>query len=100
MVSVAESEVLLRCILRWSMPIERHERVAPKLCLSPQFDPLSASVAHTISARAVASDIMTARAMRQSLAAQDHGNVIQARELASKSTSLALGSDSQCRIWI
>ena len=64
MVSVAESEVFLRCILRWSMPIERHERVAPKLCLSPQLDPLSALVTRIISAIAVASDMVTARAMR------------------------------------
>jgi hypothetical protein len=100
MVSVAESEVFLRCILGWSMPMERHERVAPNLCLSPQLDPLSALVARKISAIAVTSDIVTARVMRQSLAAQDHCNVIQAHELTSKSTFLALSWGSQCRIWI
>jgi hypothetical protein len=52
-VAVAELEVLLRCILRWSMPMERHQRVAPELCLSPQLDPLSASVARRIPAIAV-----------------------------------------------
>ena len=69
-VSVAELEVLLRCILRWSMPMERHQRVAPNLCLSPQIDPLSALVARRISAIAVTSYTMTEGAMRQSLAAQ------------------------------
>jgi len=40
MVSVAESEVMLRCILRWLMLMGRHERVAPKPYLISQWDPL------------------------------------------------------------
>jgi hypothetical protein len=44
MVYAVESEVVLRCILRRPMAMERHERMAPVICLGLHNDPLSASV--------------------------------------------------------